>query len=99
MVLCADTTQNISRRYTDSRKDQIWYALTELPAKRRISVPLECQSDESKELLFRFGQHVFTLYRVLYAEKALEKSDGSAIILPIAMYKGEKPWSAARSTK
>ncbi|MBQ7739521.1 MAG: Rpn family recombination-promoting nuclease/putative transposase [Desulfovibrionaceae bacterium] len=92
-------TQNISRRWTDSREDLIWYALTEFPVKRHLYVPLEFQSDELQEMIFRFGQYVFTLYRALYAEKALKVSDGSTLILPIVIYNGEKPWSAVRSMK
>ena len=90
-------SQNITRHWTDSREDLIWYAQTLKTVEREIYCPLEFQSTDPKEFLYRFGEYVFIVYRALSEEGSLKTSEGSTLILPIVIYNGDKPWSAARS--
>lgn len=92
-------TQNLNRKWTDSREDLIWYAQTEKTVTRDLYSLLEFQSDESQEMLFRLLQYEAIVYRALYAEKSLKVTDGSTLLLPIVIYNGEKPWSAIRSMR
>ena len=85
-------SQNISRHWTDSREDLIWYAQTLKTVEREIYCPLEFQSTAPKEFVYRFGQYVFIVYRALSDEGRLKTSEGSTLILPIVIYNGEKPW-------
>lgn len=92
-------SQNISRHWTDSREDLIWYAQTLKTVEREIYCPLEFQSTAPKEFVYRFGQYVFIVYRALSDEGRLKTSEGSTLILPIVIYNGEKPWTAVRSMR
>ena len=92
-------SQNITRSWTDSREDLIWCARTRKTVERDIYCPLEFQSTDPKEFLYRFGQYVFIVYRALSDEGTLKTSEGSTLILPIVVYNGDKPWSAARSMR
>ena len=66
---------------------------------REIYFPIEFQSSDSKEFLFRFGQYVFILYRALFDEGVLKTQDGSTLVLPILIYDGDKPWTACSSMR
>lgn len=92
-------SQNISRHWTDSREDLIWYAQTLKTVEREIYCPLEFQSTAPKEFVYRFGQYVFIVYRALSDEGRLKTSEGSTLILPIVIYNGEKPWTVVRSMR
>ena len=92
-------SQNITRHWTDSREDLIWYAQTLKTVKREIYWLLEFQSAESKEMLFRFLQYEAIIYRALFDESILKTSGSSTLLLPILIYNGEKSWSAFRSTR
>ncbi|MBQ7606533.1 MAG: Rpn family recombination-promoting nuclease/putative transposase [Desulfovibrionaceae bacterium] len=92
-------SQNISRNWTDSREDLIWYAQTEKGVTRDLYSLLEFQSSVSQEMIFRFGQYTFIVYRALFDEKALKMTDGSTLLFPIVIYNGDTPWSAIRSMR
>ena len=72
-------SQNISRHWTDSREDLIWYAQTLKTVEREIYCPLEFQSTAPKEFVYRFGQYVFIVYRALSDEGSLKTSEGSTL--------------------
>ena len=62
-------SQNISRNWTDSREDLIWYAQTEKTVTRDLYSLLEFQSGVSQEMIFRLLQYEAIVYRHCLTKK------------------------------
>ena len=88
---------NIAKDMQERRSDLIWRVRTDVGQWSYMYILQEFQSQNDVEMVLRILEYVAVFLRSLYRLGLLKLTEKLPLVVPVVVYNGIRPWTAARS--